>query len=51
MMRSIWHCSGKCIRKKYQVKSLLQLISSLLARNLQANPRSEADSEQPRPVA
>jgi DNA-binding NarL/FixJ family response regulator len=36
---------GKSIRKKYQVKSRLQLISSLLARNLQASPRSEADSE------
>lgn len=36
---------GKSIRKKYQVKSRLQLISSLLARNLQASPPSDADSE------
>lgn len=36
---------GKSIRKKYQVKSRLQLISSLLARNLQASSRSDAASE------
>ena len=36
---------GKSIRKKYQVKSRLQLISSLLSRNLQASLSSDADSE------
>jgi DNA-binding NarL/FixJ family response regulator len=42
---------GKSIRKKYQVKSRLQLISSLLARNWQSSPRSDGGSEKPDPVA
>jgi DNA-binding CsgD family transcriptional regulator len=37
---------GKSIRKKYQVKSRLQLISSLLARNWQASHHSNADPEE-----
>jgi NarL family two-component system response regulator LiaR len=40
---------GKNIRKKYQVKSRLQLISSLLARNWQSSLRSNADSEKQGP--
>ena len=40
---------GKNILKKYQVKSRLQLISSLLARNWQASPASDADSEETGP--